>query len=233
VQPVIIRDNLLLSTLEQDAYQRLQPEIVPLKLAETLYDANSTVSHAYFPGRSTMLSVIAETSDGEQAEIGVVGREGVAPMASVLDSATTPHRIFVQGNGNAVRVTADSLKSEFQRNERFRSLLLHYTQAFFIQVSQTALCNRLHEIEQRLARWLLLSEDRTQQEEMPLTHEFLAKMLGVNRASVSLNAELLKKAGIIDYRRGKVRVVNRAALESVSCACYAEVKKHYQLLLNF
>jgi hypothetical protein len=127
-----------------------------------LYDANSTVSHVYFPGRSTMLSVIAETSEGEQAEIGVAGREGVAPMAPILDSATTPHRIFVQGNGNAVRVTADSLKSELQRNEHFRSLLLHYTQAFFIQVSQTALCNRLHEIEQRLARWLLLSEDRTE-----------------------------------------------------------------------
>jgi CRP-like cAMP-binding protein len=136
----------------------------------------------------------------------------------------------VQISGIAYRVAADDLREECAANEQFRMALLRYTQALFVQISATALCNRLHEVEQRLARWLLISQDRTQNQEIPLTHEFLAKMLGVNRASVSLNAELLKKAGIIDYRRGKVRIVDRRALESVSCACYAEVKTRYQRL---
>jgi CRP-like cAMP-binding protein len=230
VQEAALRENLLLASLNDEAIKRLKSEVVSLKLGETVYGPDDSVSDIYFPGRSTMLSLIAQTEEGEEAEIGVTGREGVAPTAPILGSTTVPHRVFVQIPGAAVRVTTESLQAELQRNENFRMLLLRYTQFLLIQVSQTALCNRLHEVEQRLARWLLISHDRSEHEEMPLTHEFLSKMLGVNRATVSLNAELLKKAGMIDYRRGKVRVVNREALESVSCACYAEVRKRFQTI---
>jgi CRP-like cAMP-binding protein len=230
VEDSLVRENLLLATLRNDTYARLKAEIVPLHLAETLYDPDDQVAHVYFPGRNTMVSLIAETAEGESAEVGVTGSEGVVPTAPILGADTTPHKLFVQISGIAYRVAADDLREECAANEQFRMALLRYTQALFVQISATALCNRLHEVEQRLARWLLISQDRTQNQEIPLTHEFLAKMLGVNRASVSLNAELLKKAGIIDYRRGKIRIVDRRALESVSCACYAEVKTRYQRL---
>jgi CRP-like cAMP-binding protein len=230
VQNAVERENLLLSILDEDSYQRLEPEVVPLKLGETLYDPESSVSHVYFPGRSTMVSLIAQSEDGDSAEIGVTGREGVVPITPVLHYDICPHHVLVQIPGSAVRVPYRALAEAMDRDHSLRNMLLRYVHVLFCQVSQTGLCNALHEVEQRLARWLLLSQDRIDHDELPLTHEFLARMLGTNRATVSLNAELLKKSGIIDYHRGKVQVRDREALESVSCPCYAQVKKLYEVL---
>src|SRR5205814_1398104 len=150
----------------------------------SLYSADDEMSHVYFPGRSTMISFLAQTAEGESAEIGVTGREGVAPIGPVLGAPTSPHQVLVQIPGAAVRIPSTLLQQEMDRDQSFRKVLLRFAHAFFCQTSQTALCNALHEVEQRLARWLLVSHDRDEHDELPLTHEFLARMLGTNRATI-------------------------------------------------
>jgi CRP-like cAMP-binding protein len=226
-QIAAFRENLLLSTLDEKCYSALNPQVVPLTLGETLYDMDATVSHVYFPGQGTMVSLVAETEDGDSAEVGITGYEGLVPISSVLDLEFCAHRLLIQSPGNAVRVTTSALLELMDCDPSFRRAIRRYSGALFCQISQTALCNALHEAGQRLARWMLFSRDRTDRSDLTLTHEFLARMLGTNRATVSLNAELLKKSGIIAYSRGKVQILDRNALEAVSCPCYAQVKKRY------
>jgi CRP-like cAMP-binding protein len=229
-QIAAFRENLLLSTLDENCYSRLNPQVVPLTSGETLYDMDASVSHVYFPAQGTMVSLIAETEDGDSAEVGITGYEGLVPISPVLELELCPHRALIQIPGSAVRITTSAFLELMDCDASFRRATRRYSAALLCQISQTALCNALHEVGQRLARWLLFSQDRVDRSDLPLTHEFLSRMLATNRATVSLNAELLKKSGIIAYSRGKIQVVDRKALEAVSCPCYAQVKKRYSEL---
>jgi CRP-like cAMP-binding protein len=164
--------------------------------------------------------------------VGIVGNEGVFGINVVLGSVTTPHEAIVQQSGDGVRATADALRQEFKRGGQLQDLLLRYTQAFLVQIAQTAACNKMHPLDGRLARWLLMTSDRAMESELELTHEFMAVMLGTRRAGVSEAAGKLQDTGLIRYRRGRVTVLDRRGLEAVSCECYPVVKKEFDRLLG-
>jgi len=225
--------NRILNQLPPEEYERLSPHLEPVKLSlgDVIHCPQDPVSHVYFPNRGTV-SVIAAFADGGGVEVGLVGNEGVFGINVVLGSVTTPHEAIVQLSGDGMRASSDVLRREFKRGGQLQDLLLRYTQAFIVQIAQTAACNKVHPLDGRLARWLLMTCDRATGDELELTHEFMAFMLGTRRAGVTEAAGRLQDAGLIRYRRGRVTVLDRRGLEAASCECYPIVKKEFDHLLG-
>ncbi len=226
------QQNRLLARISADVYRKLDPELemVNLRMGQVLCEVGDRVKHLYFPSKNTMLSLLSTSGDASAVEVGVTGWEGFAGFAPLLGSDVSPHQVIVQIPGTAARVEARAFQAFVQNDEKLRGLLLRYVQAVMVQVSQTALCNRVHSVEERLSRWVLVNQDRTEHHQLPLTHEFLARMLGVNRSTVSLTAATLQRAGVIRYTRGKFVIVDRTRLEDVACDCYGIVKDQYKRL---
>ena len=226
------RQNQLLAALPAADYERLLPhlELVPLELGWALYESGSQQGYMYFPTDS-IVSLLYVMEDGSSAEIAVVGNEGVVGIALFMGGETTPSRAVVQSAGYAYRLKASLLKKEFERGGPLQYLLLRYTQALITQMAQTAVCNRHHALEQQLCRWLLLSLDRLHSNELTMTQELIANMLGVRREGVTEAAGKLQAAGLIHYSRGKITVLDRPKLEARVCECYVVVKREYDRLL--
>jgi CRP-like cAMP-binding protein len=224
--------NYLLAALPEVAQNRVFPnlEYVHLPLGKVLYESGDTLLHAYFPTDS-IVSLLYVMESGASAEISVVGNEGIIGTALFMGGECTPSRAIVQSEGNAWRLTKKLFKEEFSRHSEMLMLLLRYTQALITQVAQTAVCNRHHSIDQQLCRLLLLSLDRLPTQNLVMTQELIANMLGVRRESVTEAAGKLQKLGIINYHRGHITVVDRVKLEQRSCECYAVVKKETDRLL--
>jgi CRP-like cAMP-binding protein len=225
--------NHLLAALPTVEYDRLAPhlELVPLPLGEVLYEPGTQLHHAYFPTTS-IVSLHYVTESGASAETAGVGNEGVVGISLFMGGDTTPSSAVVQTAGHAYRLEARRLKEEFKRGGLMQHLMLHYTQALITQVTQTAVCNRHHSVEQQLCRWLLLTLDRVSSRELVMTQELVASMLGVRREGVTEAAGKLKSAGLISYRRGHISVLERSGLETRVCECYAVVKKEIGRLLS-
>ena len=226
------RQNHLLAALPSEDYQRLSPflELVPMPLGNVLYESGNELRHVYFPTTS-IISLLYVMLDGASAEIAVVGNEGVIGVALFMGGETMPNRAVVQSAGHAYRLKGQLLKQEFNRSGELQHLLLRYTQALLTQMAQTAVCNRHHSLDQQLCRWLLLSLDRLPTNELSMTQELIANMLGVRREGVTEAAGNLQKTGLITYRRGHITVLDRAGLEARACECYAVVKKEFDRLL--
>jgi CRP-like cAMP-binding protein len=224
--------NHLLAALPQDEWERWasQLELVDLKLGQVLYESGGKMQHVYFP-ISAIVSLLFVLENGASAEIAVVGNEGIVGVSLFMGGETTPSRAVVQSAGKCIRLSAQTLKSEFNKSLPVMHLLLRYTQALITQMTQTAVCNRHHSLDQQLCRWLLLSMDRLTDNHLVMTQELIANMLGVRREGVTEAAGRLQKAGLISYARGKIEVKDRAGLEARTCECYAVVKKEYDRLL--
>ena len=227
-------ENRLLAALPADVYARLQPdlELFPLGLGKVIYEAHDTLSHVYFP-TTAIVSLLYTMENGSSAEMGVVGCDGVVGIAVFMGGDTTPNRAVVQSAGDAFRLALSSFRAEFRRTGELHRMLLLYTQALLTQMSQTAVCNRLHSVEQRLCRCLLLSHDRLETNELIMTQELIASMLGVRREGVSVAAHRLQDAGLIRYKRGHITIVDRPGLESRVCECYQVVKTECDRLLPY
>ena len=227
------KQNHLLAALPATEFERLSPhlELVPMPLGEALYESGGRLQHVYFPTTS-IVSLLYVMEDGASAEIAVVGNEGVLGIALFMGGETTPSRAVVQSAGYGYRLKAQLLKQEFNRAGPMMHLLLRYTQALIAQMAQTAVCNRHHSVDQQLCRWLLLSLDRLSTDELTMTQELIANMLGVRREGVTEAAGNLQRAGVIRYSRGRITVLERLRLEQAVCECYAVVKKEFDRLLS-
>ena len=217
--------NRLLAALPQEEYQRLLPELeqVTLTFAEVVYKPGERIRHVYFPNES-IISLLVEMSDRSTLEVGVIGNEGMAGISVFMDMDTSPYRAIVQGAGTAGRMGAAALREEAGRGGSLHRLLQRYAHSLLTQVSQSAACNRFHVVDARLARWLLMTGDRLGTNEFRLTQDFISHMLGVRREGVNKAAGALQKGELINYRRGQIRILNRAGLEAASCACYGIMK---------
>jgi len=224
--------NRLLNELPSAQQQRWFPdlELVDMPLGEVMYEAGATLTHVYFPTTS-IVSLLYVMENGASGEIAVVGNEGIVGVSLFMGGGSTPSRGVVQSAGKGYRLSAQLMKEEFDKAGPVLHLLLRYTQALITQMSQTAVCNRHHSLDQQLCRWLLLSLDRLQGNELVMTQELIANMLGVRREGVTEGAVKLQKAGLIKYARGHITVLDRKGLEMRSCECYAVVKKEYDRLL--
>lgn len=224
--------NRLLSVLPPDEWLRWQAnlEVVELRLGQVLYESGGKMQYVYFP-IDAIVSLLFVLENGASAEIAVVGNEGIVGVSLFMGGETTPSRALVQSAGKCLRLRAQFLKSEFQESLPVMHLLLRYTQALITQMTQTAVCNRHHSLDQQLCRWLLLSMDRLEGSHLVMTQELIANMLGVRREGVTEAAGRLQKAGLISYSRGKIDVINRKGIEARTCECYAVVKKEYDRLL--
>jgi CRP-like cAMP-binding protein len=220
------KQNHILGALPQQERERLFPhlKLVPLSLGKVVYESGDKLDHVYFPTDS-IVSLLYVLKDGASAEIAVVGNEGAIGVALFMGGETTTNRAIVQSAGAAYRLTGARLKEEFDRHGEMLHILLRYTQALITQMAQTAVCNRHHSLDQQLCRWLLLSLDRLSSNQLTMTQELIANMLGVRREGVTEAAGKLQKLGAITYRRGRITVLNRALLEQLSCECYAVVKR--------
>lgn len=218
--------NFLLAALSPPARQRIYQHLqaVPMPLGKVLYEPGDTLRYVYFPVNS-IVSLLYVLEDGASAEISVVGNEGLIGVALFMGGETTPSRAIVQSAGHAYRLPGARLKDEFHRNGEMQLLLLRYTQALLTQMAQTAVCNRHHSVDKQLCRWLLLSLDRLDSNQLVMTQELIANMLGVRREGVTEAAGNLQKLGVIEYTRGKITVLDRPRLEQLCCECYAVVKK--------
>jgi CRP-like cAMP-binding protein len=226
------RNNFLLAALPDPEWARWQPllERVDMPLGQVLYESGATLTHVYFPTTS-IVSLLYVMENGALAEIAVVGNEGLVGISLFMGGESTPSRAVVQSAGQGFRLQAQLMKDEFNRAGPVLHLLLRYTQALITQMVQTAACNRHHSLDQQLCRWLLLSLDRLQGTEMVMTQELIANMLGVPRQGATESALKLHNAGLIDYTRGRIQVLDREGLERRTCECYAVVKKEYDRLL--
>jgi CRP-like cAMP-binding protein len=226
------RQNDLLAVLPEEECARLFPnlELVPMPLGEALYEPDIQMRHVYFPTTS-IVSLLYVMEDGASAEIAVVGKEGIVGVSLFMGGETTPSRAVVQSAGHAYRLRGQLLKDEFYRAGPMQLLLLRYTQALLTQMAQTAVCNRHHSLDQQLCRWLLLSLDRLPTNDLIMTQELIANMLGVRREGVTEAAGNVQRAGLIEYNRGRITVLDRAGLEARACECYAVVKKEFDRLL--
>ena len=224
--------NHLLAALPHVEAQRWLPllESVDLPLGQVLYESGITLSHVYFP-TTAIISLLYVMENGASAEIAVVGNEGIVGISLFMGGQSTPSRAVVQSAGKGFRLNAQMMKEEFDRAGPVLHLLLRYTQALITQMAQTAVCNRHHSLDQQLCRWLLLSLDRLEGNQLVMTQELIANMLGVRREGVTAGALKLQNAGLIQYARGHITVLDRAGLEKRSCECYAVVKKEYDRLL--
>jgi CRP-like cAMP-binding protein len=226
------RKNQLLAALPADEWARWLPslEAVDMPLGKVLYESGTTMTHVYFPTTS-IVSLLYVMEDGASAEIAVVGNEGIVGISLFMGGESTPSRSVVQSAGQGFRMRGQLLKDEFNRSSPVLHLLLRYTQALITQMAQTAVCNRHHSLDQQLCRWLLLSLDRLQTSELVMTQELIANMLGVRREGVTEAAANLQRAGLIQYRRGHITVLDREKLEQRTCECYEVVRKEYERLL--
>jgi CRP-like cAMP-binding protein len=229
----IPKDNLLLAALPAEVFDRLLPNLKPiaLPLGKVIYESGVELDHVYFPVPGCIISMLYVMTDGSSAEIAVVGDEGMVGIALFMGGDSTPSRALVQSAGQAFQLKGNELKKEFERHSGLQHLLLRYTQALITQMSQTAVCNRHHSVEQQLCRWLLLSLDRLATNELTMTQELIANMLGVRREGVTEAAGKLQAQGLIRYSRGRITVLDRPGLERQVCECYAVVKKEYDRLL--
>jgi CRP-like cAMP-binding protein len=226
-------DNWLLAALPANVFDRLLPDLKPvaMPLGKVIYEAGAQLEHVYFPAPGCIVSMLYVMEDGASAEIAVVGDEGMVGIALFMGGGHTPSRALVQSAGQAFQLKGQALTKEFERHSDLQHLLLRYTQALITQMSQTAVCNRHHTVEQQLCRWLLLSLDRLSNNELAMTQELIANMLGVRREGVTEAAGRLQAQGLISYRRGNITVLDRPGLEAQVCECYAVVKKEYDRLL--
>jgi len=225
--------NRLLALLPREEYERLLPHLstVSFALGEVIYESGGQQSYIYFP-TTAIISLLYLMENGSSAEMGVAGNEGLVGVALFMGGDTVPNRAVVQSAGDALRLKTKVLQDEFAQGGTFQRLLLRYTQALMTQMSQTAVCNRLHTIEQQLCRWLLLSHDRLDSDELVMTQELIANMLGVRREGVTHAAQRLQENGLISYVRGRITVLDRRGLEAAVCECYRVVKDEYDRLLG-
>ena len=226
------KTNQLLAALPPAEWLRWQPqlELVDMPLGQVLYESGSTLSHVYFP-TTAIVSLLYVMENGASAEIAVVGHEGIVGISLFMGGESTPSRAVVQSAGQGLRLEAQTIKDEFNRSGAVMHLLLRYTQALITQMAQTAVCNRHHSLDQQLCRWLLLSLDRLPGNDLVMTQELIANMLGVRREGVTEGAGKLQEAGLIRYARGRITVLDRPGLERRTCECYGVVKKEYDRLL--
>ncbi len=225
--------NHLLASLPPAALQRLRPKLtrVALNLRQVIYEPDQPMDAVYFP-ESGMISLVALLEEGTQAEVGIIGSEGMLGIP-LLSGVETPFiESMVQLTGSGLRMGAEDFKHELGANPEFRAILLRYNEALGAQVMQTAACNGRHGLEQRLARWLLMAHDRAEDRQLPLTQDFLAMMLGVHRPSITVTAGILQRAGLIRYAAGRVTVLDRASLEAASCECYSAVRERFEAILG-
>jgi CRP-like cAMP-binding protein len=224
--------NYLLAALTAAEQERLYPhlQLVPMPLGKVLYESGDVLHHVYFP-TNCIVSLLYVLADGASAEISVVGNEGLIGIALFMGGDTTPSRAIVQSAGSAFRLSGQLLKDEFHRNGEAQLLLLRYTQSLITQMAQTAVCNRHHSVDQQLCRWLLLSLDRLASNQLVMTQELIANMLGVRREGVTEAAGKLDKLGVIRYARGRITVLDRPKLEELCCECYSVVKKESDRLM--
>jgi len=226
-------ENRLLAALPRDEYERLLPSLqqVSFSLGEVVYEFGGQLDYVFFPTNS-IVSLLYTMENGASAEMGLTGNDGVVGIALFMGGGTMPNRAVVQSAGAAIRMKAKVLQDEFALGGRFQHLLLRYTQALITQISQTAVCNRLHSVEQQLCRWLLLSHDRVKADELIMTQELIADMLGVRREGVTVAAGHLQDAGAISYTRGRIKILDRQKLEQTACECYRVVKDEFDRLLK-
>ena len=224
--------NHLLGALDEERTRALfsQLELVPMRLGEVIYESGRPLEHVYFP-TNCIISLLYVMEDGASAEIAIVGCEGMVGVALFMGGESTPSRAVVQSAGHAYRLSGKLVKEEFVRAGAMQYLLLRYTQALLTQMAQTAVCNRHHSVDQQLCRWLLLSLDRLASNDLTMTQELIANMLGVRREGVTEAAGKLQAAGLIRYSRGHITVLDRPRLEARVCECYAVVKKEFDRLL--
>ena len=225
--------NWLLTTLDEATLAALMPhlEFIPLELKYRLYEPDKPIEFAYFPVDG-VISMLAHLEGGQEIEIATVGNEGMLGLPIFLGADLTPGSAFSQVPGAAFRLRAEVFRDMVEKSAPFTRMLHRYTQALMIQISQGTACNRVHSIEERCARWLLLTHDRVSSDEFTLTQEFLGQMLGVRRASVNVVSSMFQQAGFIQYRRGRVKILDRASLESASCECYNVIRKEYERMLD-
>jgi CRP-like cAMP-binding protein len=226
-------ENRLLAALPRNEYERLLPRLeqVSFSLGEVVYEFGGHLDYVFFPTNS-IVSLLYTMENGSSAEMGLTGNDGVVGIALFMGGGTMPNRAVVQSAGAALRMNVKTLQDEFARGGRFQYLLLRYTQALITQISQTAVCNRLHSVEQQLCRWLLLSHDRVQADEIIMTQELIADMLGVRREGVTVAAGRLQDSGGISYIRGHIKILDRQKLEATVCECYQVVKDEFDRLLG-
>jgi len=228
------KQNHLLAALPADDYARLAPdlELIPMPLGWAVYESGGHLSYVYFPTTS-IVSLLYVMESGASAEIAITGNEGLVGISLFMGGESTPSRAVVQSAGNGYRLRASVLKKEFALGGNLQHLALRYTQALITQMAQTAVCNRHHAVDQQLCRWLLLSLDRLESNELVMTQELIANMLGVRREGVTEAAGKLQADGLIHYSRGHIKVLDRAKLEKRVCECYAVVKKEFDRLLPY
>ena len=225
--------NRLLAALPPEDLARLRPwlEQVELPARHTLYAADAPITAAYFP-ETGWVSVLATLESGDAVEVGVVGREGMVGLPLLLGTDCAPFEAMTQAGGTMLRLDAAAFQEAVEARPALRVLLLRYAMAFIVQVSQTAACSGRHQVQDRLARWLLMAHDRAEGDTFPMTHEFLSMMLGVRRAGVSLAAGMLEKAGLIHYAAGRMEITDRSGLEAASCECYGIARRAQDRLLG-
>ena len=226
------RKNLLLAALSPAELKRMRPrlELVDMPLGQPVYESGRHLDYVHFPV-DCIVSLLYVLENGASAEIAVVGNEGVVGVSIFMGGETTPSRAVVQSAGCAYRLPGQAVKDEFTRGGSMQHLMLRYTQSLITQMAQTAVCNRHHSVDQQLCRWLLLSIDRLPSPEITMTQELIANMLGVRREGVTEAAGKLQKAGVISYRRGHIKVLDRPRLEQLSCECYEVVRRETERLL--
>jgi CRP-like cAMP-binding protein len=226
-------ENRLLAALPQEEFQRLMPSLhqTSFRLGDVIYEFGGRLNYVYFP-TTAIVSLLYTMENGATAEMGLTGNDGVVGIALFMGGETMPNRAVIQSAGDAVRMRAKVLQEEFKLGGQFQRLLLRYTQALITQISQTAVCNRLHSVEQQLCRWLLLSHDRLSTDELIMTQELIADMLGVRREGVTVAAGHLQDIGAISYVRGRIQILDRRKLELAACECYRVVKDEFDRLLS-
>lgn len=226
-------ENRLLAALSQEEYEHLLPhlETISLTFKQAVYMPNEPIEHVYFL-KNSVASLLTIMEDGAAVEVATVGNEGMVGIPVFLGAHKIPGQAFIQIPGDAMRMRTNVFKAKITLGSPLFNLLQRYTQALFNQIAQSAACNRLHSIEERCCRWLLMTRDRVDSDEFPLTQEFLSQMLGVRRASVSTVAAILQKAGYIRYSRGKITILDHVGLESSACECYRIVKAEFERLLG-
>ncbi len=224
--------NWILAGLPPAVYERLARYLVPVRLAQgqVIYNPGQTISHCYFV-TSGMISLVAITDDGESVEIGTLGCEGMLGIPVALGQRSMFYQAVVQISAGALKINADQLKAEFQRAGTLHDRLLAYAHFLHGEVTQSAICNRFHSLEERMCRWLLITQRRVNSDLLPLTQEFLAHMLGANRSTVTLTAIALQRLGLISYSRGRIKILARGALESAACDCYRHFVREYNQFL--
>lgn len=225
--------NCLFQSLPRVVLRRLLPgtELVDLSLEQVLYESSETIRWVYFP-TTAIISMLCVLKNEDSAEIAIVGREGMTGVFLFMSTHNTPSRTVVQSAGQAYRIDAAAFNAEFYRVGALFTLMMRYTQALITQMTQTAVCNRHHTLDQQLCRWLLLSLDRVQTNQLVMTHKLISDMLGVRRVGVTVAAGQLQRAGLIEYRRGSIRVLDRKGLEALVCECYPVVRREFSLLLG-